>query len=77
MIVSEITFGIDVHWIPTNAIRTQCKKVGEVGMSATIFKWIVVYDDGNTEEKYGASLYDFVDDLVEVPVAIIRSGWER
>lgn len=49
---------------------------GEVGMSATIFKWIVVYDDGRTEEKWGECPYDFADDLVEVPVAIIRNGWE-
>ena len=53
-----------------------CGKVGEVRMSATIYKWIVVYDDGRTEEKYGASPYDFADDLIEVPVAIIRNGWE-
>lgn len=45
-------------------------------MSASIYKWIVVYDDGRTEEKHGASLYDFADDLVEVPVAIIRNGFE-
>ena len=45
-------------------------------MSATIYKWIVVYDDGRTEEKYGASPCDFSDDLIEVPVAIIRNGWE-
>lgn len=46
-------------------------------MSATIYKWIVVYDDSWTEEKLGESPSDFADDLVEVPVAIIRSGWER
>lgn len=45
-------------------------------MSATIYKWIVVYDDGRTEEKWGESPYAFADDLAEVPVAIIRSGWE-
>lgn len=45
-------------------------------MSATIYKWIIVYDDGSTEEKWGQSPYDFVDDLVEIPVAIIRNGWE-
>ena len=50
---------------------------GEVGMSASIYKWIVVYDDGRTEEKWGESPYAFADDLVEVPVAIIRNGWER
>lgn len=46
-------------------------------MSATIYKWIVVYDDGRTEEKWGASPYDFADDLVDIPVAIIRYGLER
>lgn len=45
-------------------------------MSASIYNWIVVYDDGRTEAKRGASLYDFADDLVEVPVAIIRNGFE-
>jgi len=46
-------------------------------MSATIYKWIIVYDDGRTEEKWGESPYDFADDLlVEVPVAIIRNGWK-
>lgn len=44
-------------------------------MSATIYKWIVVYDDGRTEERLGGSPYDFADDLDEVPVAIIRNGW--
>lgn len=44
-------------------------------MSATIYKWIVVYDDGGTEEKEGESPYDFADDLEGVPVAIIRNGW--
>lgn len=45
-------------------------------MSATIYKWIIVYENGNTEEKQGESPYDFVDDLTEVPVAIIRNGWK-
>ena len=44
-------------------------------MSATIYKWIIVYDDGKTEEKWGESPYDFADDLTKVPVAIIRNGW--
>jgi len=44
-------------------------------MSATIYKWIVVYDDGRTEEKWGKSPCDFVDELIEVPVAIIRNGY--
>ena len=44
-------------------------------MSATIYKWIVVYDDGRTEEKWAENLYDFADDLEEVPAAIIRNGW--
>lgn len=46
------------------------------GMSATIYEWIVVYDDGRTEEKWGTSPYDFADDLVEISVAIIRNGCE-
>lgn len=45
-------------------------------MSATVYKWIVVYDDGWTEEKWGESPSDFADYLVKVPVAIIRNGWE-
>lgn len=46
-------------------------------MSATVYKWIIVYDDGKTEEKLGESPYAFVDDLTEVPVAIIRNDeWE-
>ena len=44
-------------------------------MSATIYKWIVVYDDGRAEEKLGEAPYSFADDLDEVPVAIIRNGW--
>jgi hypothetical protein len=45
-------------------------------MKATMYKWIIVYDDGKTEEKWGISPYDFADDLVGVPVAIIRTGLE-
>ena len=44
-------------------------------MSATIYRWIIVYDDGKTEEKLGESPDTFADDLAEVPVAIIRNGW--
>lgn len=36
MTVTEITFDTDVHWIPTNAIRTHCRKVGEVGMKLQV-----------------------------------------
>ena len=43
-------------------------------MSATVYKWIIVYDDGRTEEKWSQSPADFADYLDEVPVAIIRSG---
>ena len=46
-------------------------------MSAPVYKWIVVYDDGDTEEKYGESPSDFVDYLAKVPVAIIRNGFDR
>ena len=45
-------------------------------MSATIYKWIIVYDDGQTEEKQGESPSNFVDYLVRVPIAIIRNGWK-
>ena len=46
-------------------------------MSATVYKWIIVYEDGRTEEKWGESPYSFADDLEEVPVAIIRNGWRK
>ena len=46
-------------------------------MSATTYKWIIVYDDVSIEEKWGENLYDFANDLEYVPVAIIRNGWER
>ena len=46
-------------------------------MSATVYKWIIVYDDGRTEEKWGESPFSFADDLREVPVAIVLNGWER
>ena len=46
-------------------------------MSTTIYKWIIVYDDGTAEEKLGESPCAFANDLAEVPVAIIRNGWER
>ena len=46
-------------------------------MSATVYKWIIVYENGRTAEKYGTCPYAFADDLAEVPVAIIRDGWER
>ena len=62
----------------SQATKTRRKRwEGEVGLSAPVYKWIVVYDDGATEEKYGESPYDFADDLVEVPVAIIRNGLAR
>ena len=41
-------------------------------MSATIYKWIIVFDDGSTEEEWGESPYDFADGLMKAPVAIIR-----
>lgn len=46
-------------------------------MSATVYKWIVVYEDGRTEEKWGEAPWSFDDDLVGVPVAIIRNGWGK
>ena len=44
-------------------------------MSATIWNWIIVYDDGKTEIIKGESPYAFADDLIDVPVAIIRIGY--
>lgn len=47
-------------------------------MTETVYKWIIVYEDGWAEEKCGASPYSFVEDLEEVPVAIIRNGvWKN
>ena len=47
-----------------------------MGMSASVYNWIVVYEDGRTELKCGESPDDFAYELQEVPVAIIRSGWK-
>lgn len=44
-------------------------------MSATVYKWIIVYEGGYTEEKVGTCPIDFVDDIIDVPIAIIREGW--
>ena len=44
-------------------------------MSATVYKWIIVYEGGYTEEKSGTCPYDFADDIVDVPIAIIREGY--
>lgn len=44
-------------------------------MSATVYKWIIVYEDGCTEERIGTCPYDFADDIVDAPIAIIREGW--
>lgn len=44
-------------------------------MSATVYKWIIVYEGGYTEEKLGTCPADFADDIVDVPIAIIREGW--
>ena len=43
-------------------------------MSAMVYKWIVVYEGGYTEEKYGTCPADFADDIIDVPIAIIREG---
>ena len=45
-------------------------------MSATVYKWIVIYDDGTTEEHLGESPSDFAEYLEKVPVAIVRNGCE-
>ena len=53
------------------------EKGGDMGMSATVYKWIIVYEGGYAEEKLGTCPADFADDLAEVPAAIIRNGrWE-
>ena len=45
-------------------------------MSASVYRWIIVYESGRTEEKIGSYPYDFADEILdEVPVAIIRMGW--
>ena len=44
-------------------------------MSAPVYKWLIVYEDGHTEEKYAECPYDFADDLIDTPVAIIRAGY--
>ena len=44
-------------------------------MSASVYEWIIVYEDGHTEKVTGTSPYDFADDLIDVPVAIIRNGY--
>lgn len=46
-----------------------------VEMSAPVYKWIIVYEGGYTEEKHGTCPADFADDIVDVPIAIIREGW--
>ena len=51
------------------------RKVGEVGMSAPVYTWVIVYEGGYTEEKTGTCPADFADDIIEVPIAIIREGW--
>ena len=44
-------------------------------MSAPVYQWIVIYEDGRTEVEWGESVYSFADDLDEVPIAIIRNGY--
>ena len=44
-------------------------------MSAPVYKWIVVYEDGHTEEKYGEDPSDFMYELPDTPIAIIRNGY--
>ena len=44
-------------------------------MSATVYKWIIVYEGGYTEEKVGTCIMDFAEDIVDVPIAIVREGW--
>lgn len=45
-------------------------------MSAPVYTWVIVYEDGYTEVKTGTCPADFADDIIEVPIAIIREGWE-
>lgn len=46
-------------------------------MSATVYKWVIVYEGGYTEEKVGTCPADFADDIYvdDVPIAIVREGW--
>ena len=48
-------------------------EVGE-GMSAPVYTWVIVYEGGYTEEKTGTRPADFADDIIDVPIAIIREG---
>ncbi len=66
--------GSDCGRMRTVRICGQRKVQGEVGMSATVYKWIIVYEGGYTEEKLGTCPAAFADDLVAVPIAIIREG---
>ena len=44
-------------------------------MSAPVYTWIVVYEDGDVEIKEGECPSDFTDYIRRVPVAIIRVGY--
>lgn len=43
-------------------------------MSAPVYTWVIVYEGGYTEEKTGTCPADFADDIIDVPIAIIREG---
>ena len=45
-------------------------------MSAVVYRWIVVYEDGRTEIVTGECPESFADDLTKVPIAIIRADSE-
>ena len=49
---------------------------GSVHMSAPVYRWIVVYEDGHSEEKYGEDPSEFTAELTETPIAIIRHGYQ-
>lgn len=59
------------------SMKQNGRKVGEVKMSSPVYKWVIVYEGGYTEEKTGTCPADFADDIIEVPIAIVREGWER
>ena len=67
---------ISVIRFADNAENLFCGKVGEEEMSAPVYTWVIVYEGGYTEEKTGTCPSDFADDIIDVPIAIIREGWE-
>lgn len=44
-------------------------------MSEPVYRWIIVYKDGHTEEKEAKYVCEFADDFTEEPIAIIRGSY--